>query len=231
MISGIFVTGTDTGVGKTRISTALIETAVAEGYRCVGMKPVACGCEKTPDGWRHADALDLMRAANVEMPYEVVNPYALIEPIAPHLAAEHMDVEIEIARLVEQVRTLQAHAAFIVAEGAGGIVVPLNDRDTQADLIAALGLPVLLVVGIRLGCLNHALLSADYLHRQGLPVLGWVASRCDGNTRYAEENIETLERMLEIPLLGIAEYAPDGRDDRLKRDLKNGLETWSRVKS
>lgn len=226
MIDGVFVTGTDTGVGKTRISTALLEAAVALGYRSIGMKPVAAGCERTPNGWRNDDALGLMRAANVDMPYEAVNPYALPEAIAPHLAAEHMGIEIGIGKLAEQARTLRAHADLIVVEGAGGIVVPLCGRQTQADLMAALRLPIVLVVGIRLGCLNHALLSADYLRQRDLPVLGWIASRCDNETLCAEENIDTLERMLEIPLIGTAEFAPDGRDDRLGEDLRKRLKTW-----
>ena len=112
----------------------------------------------------------------------------------------------------------------MVIEGAGGIVVPLGGRRPQAGLMGALGLPVLLVVGIRLGCLNHALLSVDYLRRRELPIMGWVANRCDNETRFAEENIETLERMLEIPLWGVVEYSPDGLDDRLGQILGKGLE-------
>jgi len=225
MIDGVFITGTDTGVGKTRISVMLLKTLAAMGHSCIGMKPVSCGCEYTPDGWRHADALDLINASTVEVLYDEVNPYALIEPIAPHLAAAHMNVEIDIERLKGQARALRAKADFIVVEGAGGIVVPLRGSDSQADLMAALELPILLVVGIRLGCLNHALLSADYLRRHGLPILGWVANRCDRDADFAEENIETLERMLDMPLLGVMEYAPDGSDDRPGRSLKRGLES------
>ena len=114
MIDGVFVTGTDTGVGKTRVSVALLSTLAAMGYRAVGMKPVACGCEHTPDGWRHADALDLMRAATVAARYEEVNPYPLIEPIAPHIAAAHMDIEIDIERPTSQARALRGGADFMV---------------------------------------------------------------------------------------------------------------------
>jgi len=226
VIDGIFVTGTDTGVGKTRVSVALLRTLTEMGHCCIGMKPVACGCEHTPNGWRHGDALELMRASSIEVGYDEVNPYPLIEAIAPHLAARQMGVEIDIGRLSKQARELRARADIVVVEGAGGLLVPLRDKQTQVDLIATLGLPILLVVGIRLGCLNHALLSLESLLRRELPVMGWVANCCDGDMQYPDENIETLRDMLDIPLLAVAGYAPDGRDDRLAQGIRTGLTTY-----
>ncbi len=226
MIDGLFVTGTDTGVGKTRISVALLGILASMGYRCAGMKPVACGCEHTPDGWRHTDALKLMRASSIDIDYDETNPYPLIKAIAPHLAARQMGIEIDIEHLSQHARELRGRTDLIVVEGAGGLLVPLHGRQTQVDLMAALELPILLVVGIRLGCLNHALLSADYLRTRNLPVMGWVANCCDGDARYTEENIETLRRMLDIPLLAIEGYALDGGNGRLEQDLRMGLTTY-----
>ena len=203
---GLFVTGTDTGVGKTLVAAALLRGLAGRGVRVVGMKPVAAGCATTAQGFGSEDAAALIAASNVLAPIDLVNPYRFAPAIAPHVAAAQAGVTISLARIREAFVALSAMAQWVVVEGAGGLLVPLNDREDFGDLVGLLQLPVLLVVGMRLGCLNHALLTAEAVQRRGLRFAGWVANRLDGATPVFEQNVQTLRNRLDAPLLGIVPF-------------------------
>jgi dethiobiotin synthetase len=205
---GVFVTGTDTGVGKTRISCELLRGFARAGLRSVGMKPVASGGLRTPDGLRNDDALALQQSASVALPYEWVNPYAFEPPIAPHIAAAEAGVEIELPVILDAYARLRAHADVVVVEGVGGWRVPFADNLELPELARALRLPVIMVVGMRLGCLNHALLTARAIRDDGLQLAGWIANRVDSEFARAEENLATLRNKLPAPLLGEVPYQP-----------------------
>jgi dethiobiotin synthetase len=199
MTRGLFVTGTDTGVGKTLLASALLRTLALAGHRAVGMKPVASGL---PAGETvHADVQSLIAAGNVPAPLADVNPYSFKAPIAPELAARAERIVIDIDRIAAAYARLAAVADSIVVEGAGGALVPLSPHTDMLDIPARLGLPVLLVVGMRLGCLNHALLSAQAIIARGLRFAGWVANRIDPSMREAGANVAVLEARLPAPML------------------------------
>lgn len=212
-MTAYFVTGTDTGVGKTLMSCALLHALARRHPRVVGMKPVAAGLVQTPDGWDSEDAIALRAASTVRVPPALDNPVRLPDPLSPHLAAERAGTRIDIPHLVACQRELAQHADAMVVEGAGGFLVPLSPEHTGADLAQALGLPVLLVVGLRLGCLNHALLSAEAIRARGLPLAGWVANRIDPGMAAADDNIAFLRQRLGAPLLADIAHsaAPDFR--------------------
>ncbi|MCK0153557.1 dethiobiotin synthase [Alcanivorax sp. S6407] len=197
-LKGIFfVTGTDTEVGKTWVSCRLLERAREAGLSCYGLKPVAAGCEETAEGWRNDDALQLMAASSVKLPYDTVNPVAFKAPVAPHIAAQQEGKVITLARLVGYVRgALSAHPAdLVLIEGAGGWRVPLNDREMLSALAKELELPVIQVVGMKLGCISHALLTADAIQKDGLRYAGTMAN-CFGEMEVQEENLLTLRQHL-----------------------------------
>ena len=196
-MSHYFVTGTDTEVGKTLISCALLLHLRKSHPRVVGMKPVAAGT--TPEG-ENEDALALRAAGSIRVPRELDNPYCLPLPMSPHLAARAAGQRIEVDVLVERYRQLAALADAVVVEGAGGFHVPLNESQTGADLAQALQLPIVLVVGLRLGCLNHALLTAEAIRARGLGIAGWVANRIDPQMQAQEDNIAYLREHLKAPL-------------------------------
>ncbi|NIR60103.1 MAG: dethiobiotin synthase [Gammaproteobacteria bacterium] len=202
-MEGLFVTGTDTGVGKTLAAAALMHALRARGSSVAGMKPVASGCEATPAGLRSPDALALQARAGGSTPYELVNPYAFAEPAAPHLLAAEAGVSIEPGRIVRSAETLSAGFDCLVVEGVGGWLVPIGSAATMADVAEALGLPVVMVVGVRLGCLNHALLTAEAVRARGLRVAGWVANRLEPGAPRAEDNIVALRERLGAPCLGV----------------------------
>jgi dethiobiotin synthetase len=177
MTPGFFITGTDTGVGKTRVSCALLEACARLGYAGVGMKPVASGCKPTAEGLRSDDALALAAAGNVAAGYDAINPYAFAPATAPHLAAAAVGVEISTERVLSGFERLHARAQIVVVEGIGGWLTPIGPHATMADVAAQLGVPVILVVGVRLGCLNHALLTVAAVERSGLTLAGWVENR------------------------------------------------------
>lgn len=204
-MKGIFVTGTDTGVGKTRVAVALIHALRAQGLRVAGMKPVSAGSEA---GELNEDVSALMQAANVTSDVRDVNPYAFDEPIAPHIAAEKAGVVIDLAVIASAYSRLAAAADAVVVEGAGGWRVPLNAREDMADLAQMLGLPVVMVVGLRLGCLNHAVLTADAIARQQVPWMGWVGNHIDPDMARQAENIVTLHARLPGQCLGIQTFGP-----------------------
>jgi dethiobiotin synthetase len=211
MTRGWFVTGTDTGVGKTHVACALVAGLAATGRRAVGMKPVASGARRTPAGLRHADAEQLLAAGNVAVAYDTVNPYCFEPAVAPHLAAEDAGVEMRLQTLLDAHAHLRALADCTVVEGAGGWRVPLGPRTTMSDLGRALGLPVLLVVGLRLGCLNHARLTLEAIRHDGVPFAGWVANACDASMEYRARNIEALTQILEeAPLATFPHQARGG---------------------
>lgn len=198
---GFFVTGTDTGVGKTLVSCALLHAFAARGLRVTGMKPVAAGATQIEGVLINEDVVQLLAAGNVEAPREWVNPYCFAAPIAPHIAAAYDKKIIEIKHLVDCFRRLSALADTVIVEGAGGFCVPLNDTATSADLARELALPAILVVGMRLGCLNHALLTAQAIRAQGLTLAGWVANHVDAAMAYAHDNVAALQARLDAPLL------------------------------
>lgn len=208
MTSGFFITGTDTGIGKTRVSTALLQACARAGLRTAGMKPVASGAEVTADGLRNADALALQTAASLRRSYELVNPYCFAPPVAPHLAALEAGVEISLEVLRAAYAQLCRDAEMVVVEGVGGWQVPLAPALELPDLARELELPVLLVVGLRLGCLNHALLTARAIRADGLELAGWVANGIDSAFERPEANVATLEAELGAPLVARLPYAP-----------------------
>lgn len=208
---GVFVTGTDTEVGKTLIGSGLLHAMGQRGLRTAGYKPIAAGCESTPEGWRNEDALALSAAATLELAYEAVNPVALADPIAPHLAAEREGRRLAAEPLIDGYRQLAAEADWVLMEGAGGWRVPLNETQTLAALPAALGLPVILVVAIRLGCISHALLTAEAIAADGLALAGWVANVPAAEDTTTGAQIESIRQRLGAPLLGVVPRldAPD----------------------
>jgi dethiobiotin synthetase len=207
---GVFVTGTDTEVGKTVVATALIRSLVAAGLKVAVMKPIAAGAVATPEGLRNEDALALMGAANTSNVYSLVNPYCFEIPTSPHIAAAKAGISVELPRIVSAFEQLADTADLVVVEGAGGWYAPLNDAQTMADLAVALDLPVLMVVGLRLGCLNHALLTAQAVEARGLPLAGWFANHVEPAFEHAAENIATLEARLGAPLLDRIAFQPRG---------------------
>jgi dethiobiotin synthetase len=211
VMRGIFVAGTDTGVGKTVVAAALIKALARQGLRVAGMKPVAAGAEMTPSGLRNADALALLQAANVAAPYEVVNPYCFAAPIAPHIAARDAGVAIDLGLLRQRFDELTALADCVVVEGAGGWLTPISDCASMADIAAALALPVVLVVGLRLGCLNHAILTARALAEHGAGLSGWIGNSIDPAFDRAMDNIADLERRLQraVAIVPYASHAPE----------------------
>lgn len=209
-----FVTGTDTGVGKTLISCALLQACVSRGFSTAAMKPVASGCRQTAAGLRHDDALLLQAHMTADLEYALVNPCALTTPVSPHLAARQDDVDIDFDHIEAVYRQVARLADVIIIEGVGGWRTPLHNHATVADLACRLSLPVILVVGIRLGCLNHALLTYEAIIGDGLPVAGWVANINTPDGLCIEENIATLENSLRAPLIGTVPCAQNA-DARL----------------
>ena len=213
-----FVTGTDTGVGKTLVSAALLHTLAQRHARVVGMKPVAAGLVQQAGVWVSEDVLMLRAASTVQVPPELDNPVALPEPLSPHLAAAHAGRHVSVAQLLRAQRELLTRADVVLVEGAGGWRVPLNETETLADLARAMAAPVVLVVGMRLGCLNHALLTAEAIRADGLTLAGWVANSVDPDMACRDENIDTLRQRLHAPLLGVVPWlpVPDARAIRLQ---------------
>jgi len=196
-----FVTGTDTGIGKTFVSCALLAKFAHQGLRAVGMKPVAAGCRSVADKLVSDDVEQLLAAGNVAATPEEVNPYAFEPPIAPHLAARQVGVKIELDRIAQHLTALQEKADVVIVEGIGGFCVPLNDSQSTADMAITLGLPVILVVGMRLGCLNHALLTYQAIQHTGLPFAGWVANCISPDMQELQKNIAALESLLPTPCI------------------------------
>ena len=208
-LRGLYVTGTDTGIGKTVASVALLHALRAQGLRAIGMKPVASGCARTSDGWRNDDALTLLDASDPTPSYHDVNPYALPIATAPQLAARDAGVTLTLAPIRQAYARLAASADVVVVEGVGGWAAPLADDLEQADVARALGVPVLLVVGLRLGCLNHARLTARAIAADGLSLRGWIGNAIDARFDRGEDYLALLRAALPAPCIGVLPHAPE----------------------
>ncbi|HET6631666.1 MAG TPA: dethiobiotin synthase [Rhodanobacteraceae bacterium] len=207
--AGVFVAGTDTEVGKTFVACALLRALRERGLRASGMKPVASGSEPAPDGLRNPDALALLEASDPRPDYATCNPFAFAEPVSPHLAAPAHALEVTLAPIEAAYARLAAQADVVVVEGVGGWQAPLSPRLLASALPQALRLPVVLVVGLRLGCLNHAQLSARAILADGCPLLGWVANRIDAGMLRPDDNLAALRALLPAPCLGVVPAAAD----------------------
>ena len=218
-MQGFYITGTDTGIGKTVVSCALLQALCARGQRAIGMKPVASGCESTPQGWHNDDALALQAASDPRPEYADLNPYALPLPLAPELAARDAGVDIELAIILAAHARLQAQADVVIVEGVGGWAAPLSASLQQADVVRALDVPVVLVVGLRLGCLNHAILSARAITADGCRLAGWIGNAIDPGMACREEHRGMLQSRLSAPCLGWLPHAQGAQ----ARDLAGWL--------
>lgn len=203
-----FISGTDTGAGKTLIATTLLTAFNEKGCRTLGLKPLASGCTATPHGWGNDDAWQLHAAASLTLPYDEINPFAFDAAIAPHIAAQREQRSLDATQIAKTCqRTLRAHAYDVsITEGVGGWLVPLNEKENVSDLARLLNFPVILVVGLRLGCLNHALLTVDVMSSHRIPLVGWIGSTIDPDMCAVEENINTLKQRITAPCLGIVPF-------------------------
>lgn len=206
MKQAYFVTGTDTGVGKTTVSCLMLRAHAAQGSKVVGMKPVASGCERVGGMLLSGDVALLQAASTVQAPLGAINPYAFEPPLAPHIAAAQAGTEIQLPAILDAFRSLQSMADVVIVEGVGGFRVPLNAQQDTADLAVALDLPVILVVGMRLGCINHALLTAEAIRHRGLRLAGWVANRIEPGMVAFDENLTVLDALLVAPCLAVVDY-------------------------
>jgi dethiobiotin synthetase len=216
----VYVSGTDTGIGKTMASGALLHALRGHGLRAVGMKPVASGCERMDGEWKNADALALQAAGEPGIAYADINPFALQHPLAPELAARDAGVEVTLPPILDARARLAAGCDALVVEGVGGWAAPLSAALMQADLVRALELPVLLVVGLRLGCLNHALLSARAIVADGAHLAGWIASHVDPAMERVDDNLAMLRERMPAPCWGMLPHAPDADPATLARHLR-----------
>jgi dethiobiotin synthetase len=203
---GFFITGTDTEIGKTTASLALMHAFKQQGYKVAGMKPVAAECQATKDGLRNDDALKLLNESSIELPYELVNPFAYEPPIAPHIAAAQANFPIYIDVITNAYGKIAAQADIVIVEGVGGWAVPINEHQTMAEVAKALHLPVILVSGIRLGCLNHTLLTYGAIKSSGCLIAGWIANLLNEENTVSQQNIEYLKKSLPITYLGTLPY-------------------------
>lgn len=205
-MSGFFITGTDTGCGKTEITLGLMAALQARGQRVLGMKPIASGCDQHPEGLRNADAERIRTQGTLTVPYELVNPYAFLPPIAPHVAAAESGVSIDLERIRAAHAELTRQADWVLVEGVGGWRVPLGPECFVGDIPHALDLPVVLVVGLKLGCLNHALLTAESIQASGLQLAGWIANQVDPDMAALAANLETLQTLIQAPYFGMVPW-------------------------
>jgi dethiobiotin synthetase len=206
MKQGFFITGTDTGVGKTLIAAALIHRFTQQGMKAIGMKPVAAGARPHDGQLLNEDVEQLMAASNVEAPLLLINPYVFDSPVAPHIAASQSGVVMSLDKIKAAFHALAPLADILVIEGAGGFLVPLNDGEDMADLAVSLELPIILVVGMRLGCLSHALLTVAAIEARGLRLAGWVANSIDPGMANFEENLASLRQRIDAPCLGVVPW-------------------------
>ena len=220
-MKSFFITGTDTDVGKTLVARTLLREFSAQGIKCAGYKPVSAGCARTPDGLRNLDAVLLQEAASLPLPYEVVNPFAYEPPIAPHIAASEARQPITMEGLSDGLRKIeQAGAEITVVEGAGGWYLPLDRKHLLSDWVKQENMAVIMVVGAKLGCLNHALLTCAAIRHQGLTLAGWVVNRVDPHMSRYQENLATLKALLPAPFLGEIPFV----DQPLEADLRECLD-------
>jgi len=210
MKQSYFIIGTDTNVGKTYVASALVRHFAKAGYQTIGMKPIASGCEQTPDGdLLNDDVLALSTASNVVAPLDMTNPYRFSPAIAPHIAAEQAGEIIDCEKIKQAYHELTQLAEVVVVEGAGGFLVPLNRQETLADLAVTLNIPMILVVGMRLGCINHALLTVEAIKSRGLTLAGWVANQVDAEMPVFEENLASLQQRIAVPCISVVRWQND----------------------
>lgn len=213
---GYFITGTDTEIGKTYCSVQLVRQLCAQGHKVVALKPVASGCQQTESGLRNGDALQLIQAANLSLDYQRINRYAFEPAIAPHIAAAQASVDIDLRLIAEDLDFAASQADKVIVEAVGGWMVPLTNTESVADLAKQLQLPVIIVVGIRLGCINHALLTIEQIQSSGVAVKGWVANHIEPSLQNAAEQVEAIRLRTDLPCL--AEFGFDhGANDRPAR--------------
>ena len=235
MEHSVYITGTDTGIGKTTVSCSLLHALRSRGLRAIGMKPVASGCEGTPEGWRNDDALRLIAASDPQPDYALCNPFAFPDPTAPELAAGDVGAEVRLPLIRGAFSALATQADFVVVEGVGGWMAPLSARLDQSELPRVLELPVILVVGLRLGCINHSRLSARAIQADGLRLLGWIGNAVDPEFHRCEETIAILDRVIAVPRLGLLSHRTnaldatvhsiDWADDRHLTDFWHGADS------
>ena len=216
----VYVSGTDTGIGKTLASCALLHALRAQGLRAIGMKPVASGCAQVEGQWRNADAMALLAASDPRPAYEDLNPFALPAALAPELAARDAGIEVSLPSILDAHARLAQRADGLVVEGVGGWAAPLSARLMQADFVRALRMPVLLVVGMRLGCLNHALLSARAIASDGAHLAGWIASHVDPGMERVEDNLRMLRERLPAPCWGVLPHVTEADPARMATYLR-----------
>jgi len=209
MTQTYFITGTDTDVGKTYISTLLLNQLKQQGHSTLALKPISAGCERNEQGWQNKDALKLQAAASISLPYPDINPIALKLPMAPHIAAEKENITLNAKPIANHCNTIiQKHTPdYAIIEGAGGWLVPLNEKEDMSDLAKHINCSIILVVGMRLGCLNHTLLTYESIERKQCPITGWIANIIEPDMPVLQENIETLKQQLPIPCLATIPYA------------------------
>lgn len=212
MTERYFVTGTDTEVGKTVASSALLQAARLQGFTTAGYKPVASGSEMTAEGLRNSDALALQRHSSISLSYQAVNPYTFAEPTSPHIISADEQRPIEFSVLSAGLRALEQKAEWVLVEGAGGWFTPLSDQQTFADWVKEEQLPVILVVGVKLGCINHAMLTAQAIAQAGLRFAGWIANDVVAPGKRHQEYLATLQRLLPAPFLGEIPWLADGAE-------------------
>jgi len=207
MTQSYFIIGTDTNVGKTYVASALVQHFVQLGLKTVGMKPIASGCEINPQGEMiNEDVQALQRASNKKAPLELINPYHFLPAIAPHLAAKQAGVMINIDVILNAYQQLASLADVVIVEGSGGFFVPFNQMQTLADLAVQLNIPIILVVGMKLGCINHALLTVNAIQARRLSLAGWVANQIDPNMLMFEENLSSLQQRIDAPCLSVVKW-------------------------
>ncbi|MDE9431559.1 dethiobiotin synthase [Xenorhabdus bovienii] len=213
MTNKYFLTGTDTEVGKTVVSCALLQAANKQGYQTAGYKPVASGSEITSEGIRNGDALALQRNSSVSLTYQEVNPLVFVEPTSPHIVSAELNQPIEFEVMSQGLEKLAAKSDWVLVEGAGGWYTPLSENTTFADWVIQEKLPVILTVGVKLGCINHAVLTAKAIQHSGLRLVGWIANEIEPAGKRQTAYLETLERMIPAPLLGVIPHLSESSDN------------------
>jgi dethiobiotin synthetase len=219
MAKGFFITGTDTGVGKTHVAVEIMRSLRQSRKTVVGFKPVASGGEQIDGVLQNEDARALMREASIENDYELINPYCFEPAIAPHIAAQQADVKIKLSKLQRCYQQLERQAEFVIVEGAGGWATPIDQQEGLNDLAVSLSLPVILVVGLRLGCINHALLTEAAVLQSGCEIAAWVANPLTSNFAEQEQNIQTLTERIKAPCLGVCEFVQNCQDKTRSRQI------------
>ena len=228
MAQAFFITGTDTDAGKTSVAAGLLCAAKQQGCSTLAMKPVASGCDMSAEGLRNSDALALIAQSTVPLPYTQINPYAFAPAIAPHIAAQEAGVELSVADLYRTAQViLQQQADFTVIEGAGGWRVPISNTEFLSDFAIALQLPVILVVGVKLGCINHALLTAQAIINDGLELAGWVANVVDPSCARLAENLATLQQLMPAPCLAEVPHLTSASAEHVAEYVKQAQQSLS----